>query len=339
MSQHKPETTTFHANRRTFLSATAASIAIGMNVNRSHATDIQKPSRIIDTHQHLWDLKKFRLPWLSGDSILNKTMHVPEYKQAIEGWNATAIYMEVDVEESQLSDEAKHVISLCDGTTPTIGAVIGGRPDSDGFSKYLDQFQENKQVKGVRRVLHSEATPAGYCLQEKFVAGVRELGKRGLSFDLCMRPGDLGDGVKLVDLCPNTRFVLDHLGNGHPDAFRKSVEKRPHSAYEWKAHIEQFAKRPNVICKISGVIASLPKGGDASDIAPLINHCLDSFGPDKVIFGSDWPVCLLGASLQTWLEYLTQIISTRKEGDRKKLWFENAVRFYGVPMATGNPTR
>ena len=94
--------------------------------------------------------------------------------------------------------------------------------------------------------------------------------------------------------------------------------------------MEAFATRPNVICKISGIIANLPQGGDASDLAPVVNHCLDTFGPERVVYGGDWPVCLLGAPLKRWVEFLAQIIATRPAADQQKLWAENALKFYAL---------
>ncbi len=289
---------------------------------------------IVDTHQHLWDISKLRLPWLEGsDAVLNRTMHLKEYAEATEGLPMRSIYMEVDVDEKQLRDEAQHILEICRSGGGTVAAVLGGRPDAADFKAYLDFLGNAKELKGLRRVLHSPATPAGYCLRDSFVAGVRELGKRGLRFDLCMRPSELADACKLTELCPDTQFTLDHCGNGNPAAFKPKKDDKapaPHSADDWKKQIEKLSVRPNVICKISGVIASLPKGGDASDIAPIINHCLDAFGEDRVVFGSDWPVCLLGAPLKTWVEYLTQIISDRSETFRRKLWSENAIKHYAL---------
>ena len=86
-----------------------------------------------------------------------------------------------------------------------------------------------------------------------------------------------------------------------------------------------------MICKISGIIARLPKGWPAETLAPLVNHCLDSFGPDRVIFGSDWPVCLTGASYKEWVTGLKQIIASRPLEQQKKLLHDNAVKFYKLP--------
>ncbi len=294
------------------------------------------PSRlIIDAHQHLWDLEKQKLPWLAGaPDILKHTYHLPEYREATQGLNIKAIYMEVAVDASQLNEEAEQVIRLSrDASTQTIGAVIGSRPESPNFGDYISKFKSVPEVKGVRRVLHENETPAGLCLQSEFVNSVRKLGEIGRSFDLCMRPKELSDGAKLAELCPETRFIVDHCGNADPKSFRtiqRDDEKPSHSAEEWKLGLEKLAKRSNVICKISGVMASLPKGGDASDLAPIVNFCLDTFGPDRVVFGSDWPVCLLGGPLKTWVNMLAQIISSRPDADQQKLWSGNAIRHYGL---------
>lgn len=292
---------------------------------------------IIDTHQHLWDLSKLSLPWLDDvPEILQRSYRTEDYVAATQGLNVKALYMEVDVAQAQLVTEAEFVIDLArGGQAPTIGAVIGGRPHLAGFGAYVRRFQGNPLVKGVRRVLHIPETPPGFCLGDAFISGVRQLGAAGMSFDLCMRPTDLWDGAKLAELCPQTRFVLDHCGNGDVKAFRplRPGEKRPaHNARDWRLAIDNFAKRSNVICKISGIVARLPEDAGAEELAPIVNHCLDAFGPDRVVFGGDWPVCLFGASLHRWVDMLSQIIAARPAAEQKKLWSENAIKFYGLKI-------
>lgn len=290
---------------------------------------------IVDCHQHLWDLSKFKLPWLTGaPKILNQTYHIREYRTATAGLKMRSIYMEVHVDSSQLDAEADHVIDLSrSGTAPTEAAVIGSRPESPSFLKYVERFKGSPIVKGVRRVIHEEDTPPGFCLQDQFVKSVQRLGELGLSFDLCMRPTDLADGLALSEKCPDTRFILDHCGNCDLKAFRPKLDTgKPaaHTADDFRKVLERLAKRPNVICKISGIIAQLPAGGDADDLAPVINTCLDTFGPDRVIFGSDWPVCLLGRPLLTWVTFLKQIIASRPAAEQTKLWSGNAIQYYGL---------
>ena len=164
------------------------------------------------------------------------------------------------------------------------------------------------------------------------------LGEQGLSFDMCLRPNDLADGWKLADKCPNTRLILDHCGNGDSKAFFKASDPRlkdtkaEHTADAWKCDIDLVAAKQNVICKISGIVARVPKEWSADDLAPLVNHCLDAFGPDRVIFGSDWPVCLLGAPLADWVKALRQIIASRPAAEQRRLLSENAISFYGLKV-------
>ena len=326
-------------NRRKFLQQTAGSAVVSSLLSSTATTPAAEPKAalMIDTHQHLWDLSQQKLPWLeTAPEVLKHSYRNEEYRAATLGLNIKAVYMEVDVAPDQHVAEAEHVIGLAqDGKNATIAAVIGGRVAAPGFASYMNKFKNNSLVKGVRQVLHVPETPSGYCLQEAFVRNVRLLGEMGKSFDLCLRPTDLRDGVKLVEQCPGTRFIVDHCGNPDLKSFRAAragEEKPKHTADEWKRAIDAFAKRPNVIGKISGVIAGLPTGGDASDLAPAVNHCLDAFGPDRVVFGGDWPVCLLGAPLKRWVEFLTQIIASRPATEKRKLWSENARKHYALKV-------
>lgn len=303
---------------------------------------------IIDCHQHLWDLEKFKLPWIEPGTLLGRSYVMRDYLAAIEGTGIKhAVYMEVDVDPAQQTAEAEHLIEICKSgnaqpagriTVPTIAAVISGRPNADGFKDYITPLAKSPYIKGVRQVLHGGGTPADYCLEKSFVRGIQLLGELGLSFDLCMRPKELPDGAKLAEQCPDTRFIVDHCGNADVEAFFKPGDKRldgtkpDHAADDWKRDIETLAGKNNVICKISGIIARVPKEWSADDLAPIVNHCLDSFGPQRVIFGSDWPVCLLGAPLKAWVAALRQIIATRPETEQARLLNKNAMEFYRLKV-------
>jgi L-fuconolactonase len=292
---------------------------------------------IIDTHQHLWDLDKFRLAWTDSAPGLARNYLTSDYLEATKGLNVIkAIYMEVDVEPSQQVAEAEYIIDLCQRKdNPTVAAVISGRPaDAAGFEAYITRFKGSPYIKGVRQVLHGPSTPAGYCLQPAFVRSVQLLGELGMSFDLCLRPAELGDAVQLVDQCPDTRFILDHCGNADfyvVAGLGNAGVETSHTRQEWMDGIKALADRPNVVCKISGIIArARPGDWTASDLAPTINHCLDSFGPDRVIFGGDWPVCTLGAPYAAWVNALKMVIMNRSEEEQRKLLHDNAARIYGV---------
>lgn len=295
------------------------------------------PVPIVDTHQHLWDLTKFHLPWLDTVQVLKRSYVTKDFLQATRGLNVVkAVYMEVDVAPDQQTAEARHVIELCKSQDyPTVAAVISGRPGSPSFGKYITQFRDSPYIKGVRQVLQIPETAPAMCLEETFVKSVRLLGQLGMSFDLCMRPTELRDGAALARRCPDTRFIVDHCGNADPKAFgalaKTTQEKPQHDAHGWRRDIEGLAKLGNVVCKISGIVARAPKDNwSAEDLAPIVNHCLDQFGPDRVMFGGDWPVCTLVASYREWVQTLQAVVSERTREHQRKLFYHNAVRFYGL---------
>ena len=294
---------------------------------------------IVDTHQHMWDLAQFALPWLEGEGMdpLRKNYLMSDYLAAAEGGGiARTIYMEVDVDAAQHIAEAVFVAGLCKADdNPMAAAVIGGSPGEEGFRAYIDRFKDEDAIKGVRQVLHVPTAEQGHCLQEGFVRDVQYLGEIGMSFDLCLRPGELGDAVGLVDQCPDTLFIVDHCGNADPQIVNGAAEHDPanpfsHTKEQWQGDIATLGAREHVVCKISGIVARAPAGWSADTLAPTVNHCLDSFGPDRVVFGGDWPVCNFGASLGAWVAALREIVSGRPEEEQAKLLAGNAERLYGL---------
>lgn len=321
-------------NRRDFL---AASLAVSGGVSpplaaRAESKEEKPMLPVVDTHQHLWNLDEFKLAWFDPNTpegkILGHNFTPKEYAEATKGLNVVkAVYMEVDVVPEQQQKEADYITGLCKGgDTLTCAAVVSGRPNSDGFAEYAKQFKGSKYVKGLRQVLHVKSTPAGYCLDGPFVKGIQLLGELGLSFDMCVRPAELPDFAKLADKCPGTRFVLDHCGNA-------DLKHTPARREQWKKDMAEIARRKNLVGKVSGFIASAPARGKwtLDDIAPVINHTLEVFGPDRVMFGGDWPVCLLGVEKYAdWLNALKAVVKDRPEEQQKKLFHDNAVKFYAL---------
>jgi predicted TIM-barrel fold metal-dependent hydrolase len=314
-------------SRRTWLGGTTAALAAGALADSLSAAE-KDALPIVDTHQHLWDLTKFRLPWLGKDGELSRNFVTKDYLEAAAGLNIVkAVYMEVDVTEDQKDLEAEHLIALAkQPDQPTVAAVVGCRPSSPDFAAYAKRYRDNKVIKGFRQVLQSGK------FDEQFVKNLQLLGELDKSFDLCLPAKEIGETIKVVDQCPDTRFILDHCGNADVKAFlpakRRGDAEPSHDVAAWKRSIEQLAKRERVICKISGIIAGVPKEWSADDLAPIINHCLDAFGPKRVVFGSDWPVCLKGATLQQWVAALKEIIKSRPQAEQRQLLAENAIKFY-----------
>ncbi len=312
-------------NRREFIQQAAATVAVTSLTPSTRAEDKANMIPIVDTHQHLWDLKKFTLPWLKDAGSLNKSFVMSDYLKETEGLNVVeTVYMEVDVEPSQQQAEADYVLKLCRTPgNPMVAAVISGHPAAPTFAKYATSFKDVKEVKGMRQVIHADSTPAGYCLAKEFIKGVQLLGDLGKSFDICIRPGELADAAKLIETCPGTRFILDHCGNG---------DVRSKDLTAWKKGMADVAKNKNVVCKVSGIVVNAEPGKwKPEDLAPIINYTLDTFGPDRVMFGGDWPVCTKAATFKQWVDALKTIVKDRKAEDQLKLFHDNAVKFYGLP--------
>jgi predicted TIM-barrel fold metal-dependent hydrolase len=282
---------------------------------------------IVDTHVHLWDLSKLHLPWMNlpkGKPLAHDYL-LKDYDTATAGANVVkTVYMEVACDPKQHAVEAEYVINLCrQPGSRMAGAVIGGSLQSDRFADYIKEYAQNPYVKGVRMVLHDPDRPRGMCLQPQFVENVRLLGQLGLSFDLCMRPAEIIDAVRLIEKCPQTRFIIDHCGNWDV----QTTDTKLHS--EWERAMRAAASHPNVVCKISGIVATARPGEwKPADLAPTINFCLDSFGDRRVFFGGDWPVCTPVATWAQWLAALQTIVASRSLEFQKRLFHDNAVQFY-----------
>jgi len=316
-------------DRRAFLRAAAGLMAFGIGRSveaRQAAATALGALPIIDTHQHLWDLKRFNLPWLAGaPKSINRNFLQTDFQAAVGDLNVVrSVYMEVDVHPAQQIQEAEFAIELCGAPESTVsGAVIGGYPHEKGFADLVKRFAGVKCIKGFRTVLHGNR-PRGLCLQPAFIDSMKRLGEADLKFDLCMRPGELLDGAQVAAQAPQTTFILDHCGN-------IGAEIDPALRSVWCEGLKAAAAQPNVVCKISGVVDKLAGRDWTPDLlAENINFCLDAFVEDRVVFGGDSPVCLLGGSYRRWVESLAAIVCDRPDPFRKKLFHDNAARVYRV---------
>lgn len=282
---------------------------------------------IVDPHQHLWDLEKFKLPWITpGESPLGASHTPKEYAEAAKGLGIVkAVYMEVGMAAADRQREVDYVVDLCKSGGTTCAAVVAADPASPGFAKFLEQFKGSKFLKGIRFMLHVDGVNAATGLKPEFLKGLQLLGEQGLSFDLCIRPGEIADVEKIVAACPGTRFILDHCGNPNRNF-------TPAETLAWKRGIAALAARKNVVCKVSGIVVNGFVKGEwkADDLAPFVNAVLEAFGPDRAMFASDWPVCTRTATLAEWVTALKQIVSSRSEAEQRKLFHDNAVKFYGL---------
>ena len=277
---------------------------------------------IIDAHVHLWDPAHFRMSWLDGNELLNQRYELNEYAQHTAGIAIEAmVYLEVGVEpayallEAQLATHAANI-------EPKLRAIVAAAPVEFGerTRAYLDALVETVHpLSGVRRILQAESDPE-YCLRPDFVRGVELLADYDLSFDICVYHHQLPAASELVRRCPRTRFILDHIGK--PDIKGRNLNP-------WRAQIAELATLRNVMCKISGVVTEADHANWATeDLRPYVDHVIDRFGEERVVFGGDWPVALLASPYARWVETLDALTADMSEAARRRLWAENAREFY-----------
>ena len=286
---------------------------------------------IIDTHQHIWNLDMF--PKDNANPPLDKSYLMKDYIEAVKGQDIVkAVYMEIAVPPELREKEARWALGLCkDPDNPTVAAVIAGDPTDEGFQEYIKAFEGDPHLKGIRYFFRD----SDEILLPEVIDNLRLLGEMGLSFDLSLPPGWLHIGRQLLDECPGTRFILNHCGRADPVAFFPDGKEAPrdprHEPDVWLRGMESLAQRENIICKISGIVSRVPDFPlTALDLAPIINHCIEVFGDDRLIFAGDWPVCLLNMSLANWIETLKEVLADRPREFRLKLFHDNAERFFGL---------
>ncbi len=276
---------------------------------------------LVDTHQHLWDLGRFPYSWCLDVPVLNRSFSLSDYASATAGLPiAKTVFVECDVDEPHMLDEARVIQALSNERPSIAGIVAGCRPERTGFEASLEKLAGLPRVRGVRRVLHTQ--PDGLSGDALFSQNLRLLPRFGYSFDLCVMARQLPQAVSLVRRCPEVSFVLDHCGV--PDVKAGALEP-------WKSNIAELAACPNVACKVSGLVAYAdPATWSAGVLRPWVEHVLEEFGWDRVVWGSDWPVCTLSATLAQWVAATRVLVAAASELEHAKLFSRNAERIYRI---------
>jgi len=278
---------------------------------------------IVDTHLHIWDLSRLRYPWLAGVPLLNKSHLIEDYRRACGPVQvAKMVFLQCECDFAQFQEEADWVTEVA-AQDPRIRGIVPWAPLEEGDAAEADlaRLASNPLIKGIRRIIQFEADPE-FCLRPDFVRGVQLLPRHGLSFDLCINHKQLANTLKLVRQCPNVRFIMDHIAK--PDI--KAGRLDP-----WRAEMRELARCPHVWCKLSGLAteADFAKW-TAADLRPYIDHVLDCFGFDRVIFGGDWPVSTQATDYPRWVRTVDEALAGASPDELHRLYVRNAEAFYRV---------
>lgn len=273
---------------------------------------------LIDAHLHLWDPQIRPYSWCAGIPELNQAFTMNDYLAAGAGLGiGKALFVECDVDEPHALEEATAVQTLSQEYPLIAGMVASCRPEREDFPAQLERLLELPLLRGVRRVLH--VMPDELSTGPLFSSNLNLLAKHGLTFDLCVLARQLPLAACLVRRCPAVQFILDHCGV--PDI--KNAAWDP-----WRTDLRAMASLPNVICKVSGISTQALPAWTTGDLKPWVDHVVDCFGFDRLVWGGDWPVCTLNGSLGSLVETTREIFSSASESEQEKLYCRNAERIY-----------
>lgn len=279
---------------------------------------------IIDTHVHLWDPGYLRYPWLDGNALLNQPYLLADYQRACGAVQVEQmVFLQCECEFAQFMQEADWVTQLAQVDTRLTG-LVPWAPLEKGEAARLDleRLAANPLVKGIRRIIQFEPDP-GFCLRPDFVKGVQALPDYGLHFEICIAHPQLANTLKFVAQCPNTQFILDHIGK--PDI-------KQHLMEPWKQELQTLAGFPNVWCKLSGLVTEADhQRWTREDLKPYIDHVVECFGIGRVLYGSDWPVAIQASEYPRWVETLAWALSGCSDAELRQVFHDNARAFYRLP--------
>jgi L-fuconolactonase len=278
------------------------------------------PIPIVDSHIHFWDTEHLTYPWLQDIPTLNRAFLPAQLAQAAMAVNLRKIvFVQADCVPEDGLAEAAWVSQLAQ-TEPRIQGIVAFAPLENGVASatYLEKLKAFPLVKGVRRLIQSEKP--GFASRPDFIQGVQQLAQFGFSFDICIVHTQMLEVIELVSQCPEVAFVLDHFGK--PAIADKQLEP-------WTTQIRTLAQFPHISCKLSGLVTEADhRNWTVGDLRPYLELAMDAFGPQRLMFGGDWPVSELAASYQQWVETAATLLSALSEADRRRVFFENAQTFY-----------
>ncbi|MGB0768578.1 MAG: amidohydrolase family protein, partial [Phycisphaeraceae bacterium] len=276
--------------------------------------------RILDSHHHLWDYDAEQYPWIPVGSPLEQSYDLEDLDQHRGAFDVQAT---VAVQARQTLEETDWLLKHA-AANPLCRGVVGWVPLQDGgIGEVLEGYRDQPLLKGVRHVIQDETDPA-FMLGPAFLNGLQALSWTDLSYDLLVFGHQLPNTIKMVDALPDDMpLVLDHIAKPTIEAGR--FDER------WAEDFAELAKRPNVSCKLSGMATEVRgESWDQATLSPYFDHALDCFGPERLMFGSDWPVALLMTDYPRWVQSVLRAIDTLSDDEQDRILYRNAAAFYRI---------
>ena len=272
---------------------------------------------IIDSHHHFWKYDPIEYDWIDDSMKVIRNDFLPEnLKTTIQEAGVDGV---ISVQAKQSVEETDWLIGMAQ-QNDFIKGIVGWLPlIQDDMEVYLEKYANEKLLKGVRHVIQGEPDPE-FILRKDFNRGISLLKEYSLVYEILIIERQLSNTIRFVDQHPNQVFVLDHIA-------KPLIGKKVLSP--WKENIMELAKRENVNCKISGMVTEADyQKWTTSQLHPYFDVILEAFGSDRLLFGSDWPVCLVATSYKNWMELVRKNITSLSDTEQLKIMGGNATRLY-----------
>ncbi len=273
----------------------------------------------IDAHQHFWHYDPAEYSWIGAGMEVLKRDHLPGDLAPL--LHAAGLDGSVAVQARQSVEETRWLFELA-AREPAIKGVVGWVDlRSADAGRDLERLVVDAKLRGVRHVVQDEPDDE-FMLCADFLRGLSLLAEFGLSYDLLVFPRQLPAACRVVERLPQQRFVVDHIAK--PLIREGRLEP-------WATDLRRLAALPNVMCKVSGLVTEASwQGWRAEDFAPYLDVVFEAFGPGRIMFGSDWPVCTLAAGYQQVVGLVAGYVASLPPAEQAGVWGSNAVRFYGL---------
>ncbi len=275
--------------------------------------------QIIDAHQHFWNYHPQKQSWIGDDmSIIQKDFLPKDFKIVLEKNNVESC---ISIQVDQNKEETLFQID-CAKHNDFINGVVGwvNLFENNCIDRELDFYKQHPIVKGFRHILQGGAE--GLMLQKSFISNLNKLAKNDFTYDLLVYHNQLNEANVLLKEVPDLPFVLNHIGK--PDIKGQNID-------EWGRQIKIIAKHQNLFCKISGLTTEATwNHWNETELIPYLDIIVENFGTNRIIFGSDWPVCLVSTSYERWLNLLKTYFFDFTENEKNNFFYNNCKTFYKI---------
>ena len=279
---------------------------------------VQYPAIRIDSHQHFWKYNPTRDAWITDQMKVIQRDFLPHDLAPILKENILDGCVTVQADQSET--ETQFLLELAAKNDFVKGVVGWVDLRSDELHKRLEFYSDFKKLKGFRHIVQAE--PVGFMRGAEFSKGIGALRQYNFTYDILIYPHQIQDAIWLVSHHPDQKFVVDHLAK--PNIREKEFNS-------WSAQMKELASHTNVYCKLSGMVteANWDKWTN-EDFKPYLDFIINHFGTNRIMYGSDWPVCLLAAYYHKQLNILEEFLLTFSSSEIDKIMGENAIRFYNL---------